>query len=185
MKTWKSVFQVTDTGTWVFGQYWTIFAFQYVSFWKTLAGSKEGTYHIFRQTGTPEMFQYSPILGHSGIWDLKYTFSRKPYNSAYFNVDHIHNASAYLWLFFQNNINLMVLACPQLSPKAGIRCELTLCPPTLVVIWLVNTTCIGKDQKSIFRVTMVKCDHGFFPRTQSKLPSNIAKFPSISLHIFF
>ena len=27
-------------------------------------------------TGTLEIFQYSPILGHSGIWDLKYTFSR-------------------------------------------------------------------------------------------------------------
>ena len=26
-------------------------------------------------TGTPEMFQYLPILGHSSIWDLKYTFS--------------------------------------------------------------------------------------------------------------
>ena len=23
---------------------------------------------------TPEMFQYSPILGRSSIWDLKYTF---------------------------------------------------------------------------------------------------------------
>ena len=27
-------------------------------------------------TGTPEMFQYSPILGRSSIWDLKYTFSQ-------------------------------------------------------------------------------------------------------------
>ena len=27
-------------------------------------------------TGTPEMFQYSPILGRSSIWDLKYTFSK-------------------------------------------------------------------------------------------------------------
>ena len=26
-------------------------------------------------TGTPEMFQYSLILGRSSIWDLKYTFS--------------------------------------------------------------------------------------------------------------
>ena len=26
-------------------------------------------------TGTPAMFQYSPILGRSSIWDLKYTFS--------------------------------------------------------------------------------------------------------------
>ena len=26
-------------------------------------------------TGTPKMFQYSPILGRSSIWDLKYTFS--------------------------------------------------------------------------------------------------------------
>ena len=27
-------------------------------------------------TGAPEMFQYSPILGRSSIWDLKYTFSQ-------------------------------------------------------------------------------------------------------------
>ena len=27
-------------------------------------------------TGTPEMFQHSPILGCSSIWDLKYTFSQ-------------------------------------------------------------------------------------------------------------
>ena len=27
-------------------------------------------------TGTPEMFQYSAILGRSSIWDLKYTFSK-------------------------------------------------------------------------------------------------------------
>ena len=30
---------------------------------------------ISGNTGTPEMFQYSPILGHSSIWDMKYTFS--------------------------------------------------------------------------------------------------------------
>ena len=39
--------------------------------------------HVFKDvkitssgnTITPEMFQYSPILGRSSIWDLKYTFS--------------------------------------------------------------------------------------------------------------
>ena len=28
-------------------------------------------------TDTPEMLQYSPILGHSSIWYLKFTFSRE------------------------------------------------------------------------------------------------------------
>ena len=32
---------------------------------------------ISGNSGTPEMFQYSPILGRSSIWDLKYTFSKK------------------------------------------------------------------------------------------------------------
>ena len=28
-------------------------------------------------TGRPtQTFQYSPILGHSSVWDLKYTFSK-------------------------------------------------------------------------------------------------------------
>ena len=33
-------------------------------------------------TGTPEMFQYSPVLGRSSIWDLKYTFSRIGHTTA-------------------------------------------------------------------------------------------------------
>ena len=35
------------------------------------------------------MFQYSPILGHSSIWDLKYTFSLSGISKwIWMNTDH-------------------------------------------------------------------------------------------------
>ena len=42
-----------------------------VCFWMPPAHSKEHKYHIFGNTGTREMFQYSSILGCSGIFLLK------------------------------------------------------------------------------------------------------------------
>ena len=74
----KSILQVPDTGTWVLDNTRPFLRSSIVSFWITPARSKERTFvniTFSGNTGTPEMFQYSPILGHSSIWDLKYTFS--------------------------------------------------------------------------------------------------------------
>ena len=64
-------------------EYWSILDHflrsSIVSFWITPARSKERKYHIFRQYWYTRIFQYSPILGRSSIWDLKYTFSEKSF----------------------------------------------------------------------------------------------------------
>ena len=44
-------------------------------------------------TSTPEMFQYSPILGCSSIWDLKYTFSPKFFKNHMSNLAQIWESS--------------------------------------------------------------------------------------------
>ena len=62
------VLQGSDTGAGVLGNTRPFLHFGIVSFWTALA-------HItfLGNTGVPKMFQYLPILGHSSIWDLKYT----------------------------------------------------------------------------------------------------------------
>ena len=66
--------QVPGTGTQVLGTAGPFFYSSIVSFWIARAGPKEGEYHNLGNTGTPEMFQCSPILGRSSIWYLKYLF---------------------------------------------------------------------------------------------------------------
>ena len=61
-------------------EYWTIL----VHFDVPVLFASECNQHVLKNvnitfpdnTGTQEMFQYSPILGRSSIWDLKFTFSR-------------------------------------------------------------------------------------------------------------
>ena len=60
-------------------EYWTILD----HFWVLVLCTSGCHQHVLKNvnitfsgnTGTPELFQYSPILGRSSIWDLKYTFS--------------------------------------------------------------------------------------------------------------
>ena len=59
-------------------EYWAILDHICVpSFWKAQRVLKNVNITFSGNTGTPTMFQYSPIQGRSSIWDLKYTFSRK------------------------------------------------------------------------------------------------------------
>ena len=71
----KSILQVPDTGTRVLDNTRPFLCSSIVSFWITPAHSKERKYHIFRQYWNTKNVKYSPILGRSSIWDLKYTFS--------------------------------------------------------------------------------------------------------------
>ena len=73
----KSIVQVPDTGTRVLDNT--------KPFWCSSIFASGSHQHVLKNvsitfsfnTGTPDMFQYSPILGRSSIWDLKFTFSNK------------------------------------------------------------------------------------------------------------
>ena len=71
----KSILQVPDT----IHEYWTILDhFGIPVFFASGCNQhdfKNVNITISGNTGTPDMFQYSTILGRSSIWDLKYTFS--------------------------------------------------------------------------------------------------------------
>ena len=71
----KVYFQVPDTIMQVLDNTKTFLQSGIISFWITLALLKKCKYHISGDTGTPEMFQYSLILGRSSILNLKCTFS--------------------------------------------------------------------------------------------------------------
>ena len=73
----KSILQVPDTRTRVLDNTRPFLGSSIVSCWITPARSKERKYRIFGQYLYTKMFQYSRILGHSSIWDLKYTFSQR------------------------------------------------------------------------------------------------------------
>ena len=70
-------------------------------------------------TGTPETFQYSPILGCSSIWDLKYTFSDCVFRLCHSNLHNYITAFDQLcvWLFKQEGsfpgllVNTKSLTC--------------------------------------------------------------------------
>ena len=64
-----NILQVPDTGKRVLDNTRPFLRSSIVSFW-----IKNVNITFSGNTGTPVMFQYSPILGRSSIWDLKYTF---------------------------------------------------------------------------------------------------------------
>ena len=79
----KSILQVPDTGTRVLDNTKPFLRSSIVSFWMTQYQHvlKDVNITFSGNTGTPEMFQYSPILGRSSIWDMKYTFSHLTFSS--------------------------------------------------------------------------------------------------------
>ena len=81
---WKSKLQLPDTGTRVLDNTRPFLHSSIVSFWITPARSK--------------MFQYSPILGRSSIWVLKYTFSLCFKWSVASNIDIIQWTLVYLFI---------------------------------------------------------------------------------------
>ena len=71
----KVYFKSQGTGTRVLDDTRPFWRSSIVCFWIPLTCSKERKFTFSGNTGTPEMFQYSPILGCSSILDLKYTLS--------------------------------------------------------------------------------------------------------------
>ena len=55
-------------------------------------------------TGTPEMFQYSPILGCSSIWDVKYTFIENGFVS--FGMHWKGMGILQMWTFLDKDKNI-------------------------------------------------------------------------------
>ena len=70
----KNVLKVPDTDIQILDNTRPFLRSSIMSFGITLAFSKECYIAFLGNTGTPEMSQYSPILGRSSIWDPKYTF---------------------------------------------------------------------------------------------------------------
>ena len=79
---WKSILQVPDTGTQVLNNT--------RPFWRPVMFASGCNQHVLKNvnirfsgnTGTLE------ILGHSSIWDLKYTFSKKKFVHAHSHFSH-------------------------------------------------------------------------------------------------
>ena len=97
----KCVLQVPDTGTRVLDNTRPFWYSSIVCFWMPPARSKESI-KFSGNTGTPEMFQYLPILGHSSIWNLKICFPLFLLN-AYLVLFHNSFLVFFFFLFFPPN----------------------------------------------------------------------------------
>ena len=67
------------------------------------------------------MFQYSPILGRSSIWDLKYTFSPLYYESKAKNFLATENYRRLIMRIDENNVYVVALASFALYTHGHIR----------------------------------------------------------------